>query len=47
MIDLEFDTAAEAEVLLAAMRRVWTGAGAAVSSNQRARIVETVEAKAY
>ena len=47
MIDLEFDTAAEAEVLLAAMRRVWTGAGAAVSSNQRAWIVETVEAKAY
>jgi hypothetical protein len=47
MIDLEFDTAAEAEALLAAMRRVWTGAGAAVSSNQRAWIVETVEAKAY
>jgi hypothetical protein len=46
-IDLEFDTAEAAAALLAAMREVWAGAGARVSSNQQARIVEVVETKEY
>jgi hypothetical protein len=47
MIDLEFDTVATAEGMLATMRQVWAGGGSAVSSDQRARIVEVVETKEY
>jgi hypothetical protein len=43
MIDLEFDSLAEAEGLLAKMRRVWAGEGQEVMRNPQARIVETVE----
>ena len=44
MIDLEFDTVADAEGLLAKMRRVWgSGEGQKVMRNPQARIVETVE----
>ncbi len=47
MIDLEFDTASEAEALLAAMRVVWRRVEGTVMSNPQARIVETVESKEY
>ncbi len=43
MIDLEFDSTAEAEGLLTKMRQVWSGAGQSVMSDPQARIVETVE----
>jgi hypothetical protein len=46
-IDLVFDSVAEAEALVPFMRTVWAGAGAAVSSNQPGRIVETVESIVY
>jgi hypothetical protein len=43
MIDLEFDTVAEAQGLLDKMRQVWSGEGQKVMRNPQARIVETVE----
>jgi hypothetical protein len=43
MIDLEFDSLAEAEGLLTKMRRVWSGDGRNVMRNPQARIVDTVE----
>ena len=46
LIDLEFDTLAEAEGLLTTMRRVWgTDQGQRVMRNPQARIVETFETK--
>jgi hypothetical protein len=47
LIDLEFDTAAEAEALLAAMRVVWERVADVVMSNPQAQIVEAVESKEY
>lgn len=47
MIDLEFDTAAEAEALLAAMCVVWGCVEGTIMTNPQSRIVETVETKAY
>ena len=44
LIDLEFGTLAEAEALLATMRKVWAGEGQKVMRNPQARIVERVEA---
>jgi hypothetical protein len=44
MIDLEFDTRAEAEQFHQRLRGVWEGPGRAVMSNARAQVVETVEA---
>lgn len=43
MIDLEFDTVAEAEQVLEKLRRLWAGPGGVVMRNPEARIVETVE----
>ena len=43
MIDLEFDTVAEAERLLEKLRHLWAGPGGAVMRNPEAWIVETVE----
>jgi ribosomal protein L35AE/L33A len=44
MIDLEFDSTADAEGLLAKMRRIWSsGEGQKVMRNPQARIVESVE----
>ena len=44
MIDLEFDSTAEAEGLLTKMRRIWSsGEGQRVMRNPQARIVESVE----
>ena len=45
MIDLELDTLAEAEALLAKLRRLWAGPGGAVTRNPEAWIVETLESK--
>jgi hypothetical protein len=45
MIDLEFDTLADAEGLLEKLRRLWAGPGGAVTRNPEAWIVETVESK--
>ena len=47
MIDLEFDTASQAEALLAAMRVVWGRVEGTIMMNPQARIVETVETKEY
>jgi hypothetical protein len=42
-IDLDFDTVAEAQGLLATMEQVWAGPGKAFMVDPRARIVETIE----
>jgi hypothetical protein len=47
MIDLEFDTSAQAEALLGAMRGVWGRVQGQIMMNPQARIVEAVETKAY
>jgi len=47
MIDLDFDTRAQAEALLAAMRAVWGRVQGKVMTSPQARIVEAVEAKDY
>ena len=47
MIDLEFQTFAEAEALLAAMRVVWNRVAGTIISNPQARIAEQVEVKDY
>jgi hypothetical protein len=47
MIDLEFDTASQAEALLAAMRVVWGRVEGTIMMNPQARIVEAVETKVY
>jgi hypothetical protein len=44
-IDLDFDTVADAEGLLAKMEQVWTGPGRAFMVDPRARIVETIETR--
>jgi len=46
-IDLEFDTAEQAEALLAAMRKVWSRVEGTIMKNPEARIVEVVETKEY
>lgn len=47
MIDLEFDTRAEAESLLAAMREVWGRVEGQVMWHPQARIVEIAETREY
>ena len=48
-IDLDFDSAPEAEAFLAAMREVWQSpqAAPALVGGPQVRIVETVESKEY
>jgi hypothetical protein len=43
MVDLEFDTAGEAEAFLQKMQRIWEGPAKGVMQNPRARIAEVVE----
>ena len=43
LIDLDFDTVAEAEGLLNTMREIWDGVGKDFMRNPQARIVQTVE----
>ena len=45
MIDLEFDSVAEAEGMLERLRQLWAGPGGAVMRNPEAWIVETVESR--
>lgn len=45
MIDLEFDSVAEAERVLEKLRHLWAGPGGAVMRNAEAWIVETVESR--
>jgi hypothetical protein len=45
MIDLEFDSASEAERLLEKLRNLWAGPGAAMMRNPEAWIVETIESQ--
>ncbi|KXK15495.1 MAG: hypothetical protein UZ14_CFX002000516 [Chloroflexi bacterium OLB14] len=47
MIDLEFNTAQEAEALLNAMREVWKRVQGTIMTNPQATIVETMETKTY
>jgi hypothetical protein len=47
MIDLEFNTAAEAEALLAEMRVIWGKVEGKIMMNPKARIVEIVESRNY
>jgi ribosomal protein L35AE/L33A len=47
MIDLEFDDAGQAEVLLAGMRVVWGQVEGSIMMGPRARIVESVETRSY
>jgi len=46
-VDLQFDTREEAEAFLARMRELWAGPGGRVSSEQQARILESVETREY
>jgi hypothetical protein len=47
MVDLEFDTASQAEALLAAMRVVWGRVQGKIVMDPHALIVEAVESKEY
>lgn len=47
MIDLEFETAKEAEALLAAMQVVWGNVTGKIIVKPEARIVELIEGKEY
>ena len=47
MIDLEFDTASQAEALLAALRVVWARVEGKIMVNPQARIVEVAETKEH
>ena len=47
MIQLEFDTASDADTLLNAMRTVWSRVEGAIMTNPKAQIVEILEAKEY
>jgi hypothetical protein len=47
MIDLEFDTARQAEAMLAALRTLWSRVEGTVMMNPQARIVEAVETGEY
>ena len=47
MIDLEFDTATNAEALLASMRTIWGRVQGTIITDPKARIVEEVETKDF
>jgi hypothetical protein len=47
MIELEFDTADQAEALLAAMRVVWGRVQGKIMMNPRTRILEVLETREY
>jgi hypothetical protein len=48
VVDLEFDSATEAEAFRSALRNLWGRVGSDLGlENPRARIVETVESKEY
>jgi hypothetical protein len=45
MVDLEFDSATEAELVLEKLRSLWAGPAGAVMRNPEAWIIETVESR--
>jgi hypothetical protein len=47
LIDLELDTAREAEALMTVLGRVWGGVAANIVSNPQANIAEVVESREY
>jgi quinol monooxygenase YgiN len=47
MIELDFDDAAQAEALLAAMRGVWANLQGTIAQNPATRIFEVAEAQEY
>ena len=47
MIDLEFDTANQAEAMLTALRALWGRIEGTIMMNAQVRIVEVVESGAY
>lgn len=47
IIQLEFDTASDAEALLNAMRAVWARVEGTIMTNPKAQIVEILETKEY
>ena len=47
LVDLEFDTSAQAEALLAALCAVWGRVEGKVITSPRARIVEAVDTREY
>lgn len=47
IIDLEFDSAPQAEALLAAMQQVWKRVGGTLMRDPQWRITELVEVKTY
>lgn len=47
MIELEFDTVADAEAMLGKLRELWNRVEGTVMTNPQTRIVEIVEAGAY
>jgi hypothetical protein len=47
IIELEFDDLGEAETVLNALRQLWRRVEGTVMSDEKYRIVEMVEAKAY
>jgi hypothetical protein len=47
MIQLEFDTASDADALLNAMRAVWSRVEGTIMTNPKAQIVEILETKEY
>ena len=47
LIDLEFDTASQAEALLSAMRQVWKNVEGRIMMDPQARIVQVLESKEY
>ena len=47
IINLEFDTASDADALLTAMRKVWARVEGTIMTNPKAQIVEVVDTKSY
>ena len=47
LIDLEFDSASQAEALLTAMRTVWKRVEGTLMTNPQVKLTEVVETKAY
>ena len=47
IIQLEFDTASDADALLTAMRAVWSRVEGTIITNPKAQIVEIAETKEY
>jgi hypothetical protein len=47
VIDLDFDSASEAEAFVAAMRKVWNRVEGTIIMSPTARILESIETKEY